>query len=354
MPLDLDNRTPFACAHPPMNARNGASILRVIVRATYDIRPDGTLSIAPKQAPVRMEDVYWGEEGKSSLRYETDVSLEKPFVDLLVNGLARPSNGRPATFVDVGLMFDNRMVKHMRVFGDRYWDYGVAGWRLTDPKPFATMPVIYDRAYGGMDEAGSEPRNRAGKGYTSKLSTSFAGTPAPNVEQIDALIRSPKDRPKPAGLGIISRDWQQRSRFAGTYDERWLEDRFPLLPDDFDMRFNQSAPEEQWIRSVKGGEWVRVVGLTADGGLGFRLPHGNVNLGLHYRKKSVEGPMQLDSILVDCELRRVELTWRTSADVHGDPFQLETMVVCTDSVELAPKVSPCDCEPPAEQASEVS
>jgi hypothetical protein len=337
MPLELQNETPFACAHPPLTARNGADILRFVVRATYDIKRDGALGLAAKQSPVRFEDVYWGEAGKSSLRYESDVSLDKPFADVIVNGQAHAPNGRPATSVNVGLMVQDRVVKHMRVTGDRRWHYGVTGWRITDPKPFLTMPVTYDRAFGGMDAAGSEARNRAGTGYTSKLTTSFEGTPLPNVEHIDELIRTPGDRPRPAGLGILSRDWKDRVRFAGTYDERWLNDRFPLLPDDFDMRFNQSAPEEQWLRAPAGGERMGVVGMTPDGALGFNLPRGAVRLVLHYRKRSVDSAMPLDGILIDCERRQVELTWRAIADIHGDPFQLDTMIVSTDSVELLAK-----------------
>src|SRR6266852_4050549 len=102
MPFERENRTPFSCAHPPMLAKNGANILRFIVRASYDITQGGTLALAAEQAPIRFADEYWGEEGKSSLRYESDASLDKPFVDLLVNGQAHAPNGRPATSVDVG------------------------------------------------------------------------------------------------------------------------------------------------------------------------------------------------------------------------------------------------------------
>ena len=342
MPLALENKTPFSCEHPPMGARNGANILRFIVRATYDIAYNGNLVLAKKQVPTRYADVYWREEGKSSLRYESDVSLDKPFVDLIVNGQAHAPNSRPTTSVNVGLIFQERMVKTMRVSGDRHWDYGLMGWRITDPKPFVAMPVTYDRAFGGMDEAGSEARNRVGTGYATKITTAFGGTPLPNVEHIDALVKTPTDRPKPAGLGIVSRDWQQRIRFAGTYDAKWLDDRFPLLPDDFDMRFNQSAPEDQWLPRIAGGETVRVMGMTPDGVLAFRLPRGTVRLSLHYRKRSIENQMTLDGVLIDCERRQLELTWRASADIHGDPFQLMTMVVSTESPELTPRDCGCD------------
>jgi hypothetical protein len=257
-------------------------------------------------------------------------------VDLLINGQAHAPRGRPSPFVDVALQFRDRVVKALRVFGDRRWKYGLTGWGASDPKPFVTMPLTYDRAFGGMDEAGSEPQNRVGTGYATKVTSKFAGTPLPNVEDPKNLIKSPTGRPRPAGLGIISRDWEQRVRFAGTYDQKWLDQRMPLLPDDFDMRFNQSAPEEQQIGKVVGGEKLRVSGMTPEGVLGFQVPRGSVQLAMEYRRRSETVEPQLDCILVDCERRQLELTWRYSIDIHGDPFQLETFTVSTDSPELTP------------------
>jgi hypothetical protein len=347
VPLDLDNRTPFSCAHPPMLAPNGANILRFVVRATYDIGPKG-LGLSKRQAPIRFEDVYWGETGKSSLRYESDVSLEKPFVDLIVNGKAYAPHGRPATQAAVGILFQDRFVRQLRVTGDRRWHYGLLGWGMTDPEPFVSLPVTYDRAFGGADGLGSESRNRVGMGYLSKVGAQLEGMPVPNVEFPEQSIKSPSDRPRPAGIGILSRDWRDRIKYAGTYDDKWLESRFPLLPADFDLRFNQSAPEDQWLHGVRGGETIKVIGMTPDGVLSFSIPRGSMRLGLHYRRRSSEAVMPLDTILVDCERRQVELTWRATADIHGDPFDLRTMIVSTDSPELTPK--DCGCDPRSQAA----
>jgi hypothetical protein len=332
--LELDNKTPFSCAHPPLTAKNGANILRVTARATYDVRPDGALRLAAKQAPIRVEDVYWGEPGKSSIRYECDIALERPFTDVIVNGQAHAPKGRAVTATDVGLMIGKNMVRRLRVTGDRRWMYGVAGWKPSDPKPFVTMPVIYDRAFGGMDAEGSEARNRCGTGYASRIATEFAGTALPNVEVADALINSPKQRPQPGGMGILCRDWQSRARFAGTYDKKWLDERMPLLPPDFDDRFNQCTPEDQWLRGPAAGTRIAVSGMSPAGVIGFEIPRGTVRLEAHYRKKTVPADMTLESVLLDCERRQVELTWRHSVDIHGDPFQLNTVLVKTDAPEL--------------------
>jgi hypothetical protein len=178
MPLDLENRTPFACGHPPMLAKNGATILRIIVRATYELADDGRLTLAPEQAPVRFEDAYWGEPAKSSLRHESDVSLEKPFTDVVVHGHACAPDGRPVTKMEVSLAVGSS-VKRLQVVGDRRWERSMGSWLMTPPSQFTTMPVTYDRAFGGMDAEGSESRNRVGRATRPASARSSKACPFP-------------------------------------------------------------------------------------------------------------------------------------------------------------------------------
>ena len=64
----------------------------------------------------------------------------------------------------------------------------------------------------------------------------------------------------PAGFGPIARHWEPRVRWAGTYDKRWQRTRKPLLPDDFDDRFHQCAPEDQQVDGgLIGGELVELL-----------------------------------------------------------------------------------------------
>ncbi len=65
--------------------------------------------------------------------------------------------------------------KRLRVFGDRYWEKGRFGLRMTEPEPFENMPIIYERAFGGIDEQASTPeqlimeeRNPVGTGFAVK------------------------------------------------------------------------------------------------------------------------------------------------------------------------------------------
>ena len=327
MVLDLRNITPFTCQPMPLTAKNGATFLRIVLKGGFEILRDGQLRLAENQPDVVMEDMYWGEPGTSSVRYESDVILEKPATDLVINGQAHAPNGRPVAEMDVAVAFQQRLVKRLRVTGDREWRRGPLGWYRTSAVPFTTMPIVYDRAFGGSDEKGSEPRNRNGTGYSSNFTSAYAGMPVPNIELPDQLINSASDRPWPAGLGVISKHWEPRLTYAGTYDAAWLENKFPLLPHNFDNHFFHSVSRDQWIPRPRGRELVAIQGMTPDGLLGFELPPCEIRLRLRYRDRVEAKYMAPETVLVEPEERRLVITWGASADIHGDPFQLLTIEV---------------------------
>ena len=77
----IDNRTPFAAERAWVRDRDGSEIWLVAVKATFDIRPDGTTAIAEEQPPVLRVPEYHGEPGKSSIKYESDLVLTKQTTD---------------------------------------------------------------------------------------------------------------------------------------------------------------------------------------------------------------------------------------------------------------------------------
>src|SRR5262245_21222552 len=95
----------------------------------------------------------------------------------------------------------------------------------------------------------------------------------PILEDPRALIKTPRDTPAPTGFGFLGRAWQPRLAFAGTWDERWRQDRCPLLPLDFDERYHNGAPADQIATPhLAGGEPVAVTGASPRGELRFDLP----------------------------------------------------------------------------------
>lgn len=139
--------------------------------------------------------------------------------------------------------------KSLAVFGDRFW---LPDGTISEPRPFATMPVTYDKAYGGPDF----PQNPTGKGMTAvAVSDDRSAVPLPNIEDPSRLLAAEDDRPAgPAGFGPQDITWPQRARYNGTYDERWKAQRWPGLPDDTDFLLFNRAPSDQWAREFFRGD----------------------------------------------------------------------------------------------------
>src|SRR5207247_3801921 len=110
-----------------------------------------------KQLPVTLADEYYGEPGKTSIKNPSNVSLTKPATDVLLLGTAYPPRGRPVTHMDVSLTAGS-LRKTIRVFGDRVWEKRGVLPSMSNPMPFATMPLVWERAYGGMESEGREFR----------------------------------------------------------------------------------------------------------------------------------------------------------------------------------------------------
>src|SRR5262245_48236524 len=101
--LQLDNRTPYAADRTIVMDKTGEKSWVVAVKATYQVRMDGTTELAEKQNPPLYSPDHIGEPGKSSIRHEADLIPTKPATDVLVNGHAYAPAGRPTQSVDVSI-----------------------------------------------------------------------------------------------------------------------------------------------------------------------------------------------------------------------------------------------------------
>src|SRR5262249_19035840 len=158
--------------------------------------------------------------------------------------------------------------------GDRVWQAGLVLTTASRPKPFATMPLVWERAFGGTDHKEGQPdrlyaedRNPIGAGFRiANGQKKLDGLPLPNLEDPRDLIASWKGRPAPVGFSPTCPAWEPRRKLAGTYDADWLRHRIPYLPRDFDPRFFQTAPPGLAAPGhFQGGEEVEVRGATPDG-----------------------------------------------------------------------------------------
>lgn len=327
------NRTPYATGSTWVQDKDANKIWLVVLKATFDIRPDGSCQLCDQQIPVLQIAKPLGEFGQSSLIYEADLFGIKTCTDILVRGSAWSPRDEPATAVDVQLSL-GAIRKRLRVFGDRVWERGAFGVAPSSPQPFESMPIVYERAYGGWDRAAQdaaehrmESRNPIGVGFA--LSADHCvGRPLPNIEWPDRLIDSWKDRPPPAGLNAVECHWTPRRELAGTYDEAWLDNRFPLWAQDFNPRYNNCAPADQQADGfLRGGESVELLNLSADGQMRFQLPRIQPLFETRFKQESVEHRAQLCSVIIEPDASRLIMAWQTSLICNQRMDDLDATVV---------------------------
>jgi hypothetical protein len=331
---EVDNRTPFAAERGWVRDREGAELWLVAVKCTFDIKLDGSTVISSDQPPVLRVPEYYGEPGKSSVKYEADLVMTKATTDILVVGHAWAPQGRPVTQVDVGLRVGS-LQKTLRVTGDRRW--GSLG--ISSPEPFTKMPIVYERAFGGGDSKSRHPeldwdwRNPVGTGFATSRDN-LDEIAVPNIEYPDNTVTGWKDRPQPAGFGPIASHWQPRVALGGTYDDKWMRERQPLLPSDFDDRFFQCAPQDQQTAEfLRGGETVALSRLTLSSELRFTLPR--LYLGFDTRfydgSRVIHKDRRLHSVIFEPDYPRLSLVWHSALPCHFKVQKLERTVVTLKS-----------------------
>jgi hypothetical protein len=316
--MELTNETPFVAERVVLQDKDGRDVLVAIVKGTYVILTSG-VRLAGEQTPIQLADTFHGEPGRSSTALESDLAPRKLGTDVVVLGHAYAPRGR-ARELDVSLAV-GPLRRSLRVYGDRFWTEVMGAAALTSPEPFERMPLVYERAFGGLDATAEDPRhheredrNPVGLGLRARRSRGTGeAIRAPNIEDPAQLITSLDDRPEPAGFGFIGRSWQPRAGFAGTYDEAWLKDRSPLPPKDFDDRHYSAAhPRLVSRRHLNGDEPVVLLNASPGGTLRFQLPavrpHVEVTLG----NELCPLEMAFDTLIVHADEERVVMVWRGS------------------------------------------
>jgi hypothetical protein len=318
--LEIQNRTSFEAAVVPSQNKEGYDYAVITVKGTFEIGKNAKdLPIAEAQAPIVWSDEHYGEPGQSSVKYESDIFPSKKGTDVILLGHAYASK-KSDKWVDVGLQIGT-LSKNVRVFGNRYWHRSVVSWGWSEPAPFERIPLMYEKAFGGMDTSdpnpgkhGYEKRNPVGTGFNlSGIKERLEGLPFPNLEDPQELICSWKDRPSPAGFGFIGRNWEPRVNYAGTYDESWQKKRCPLLPEDFDERYyNGASPGLIGNPSLKAGAAVQITNAFKTGVLAFNLPKRSIDATVWIKGKETVHTLTMDTVIIEPDEMRILLVWRAT------------------------------------------
>ena len=332
--MRFTNVTGFPASWTMGFQRDGRELLIVMVKVTYSLPPTGQeAQLAPKQVPLIEADQFAGEPGLSAPLYETDYAHRKPACDVLLVGSAYAPAGRRVTRMQVGMKV-GRVVKQFAVVGARVWRKGVIGITASEPQPFELLPITYDCAFGGTDRTQAERgrtdtflANPVGKGYW-RHTDRIDGQLLPNTEQIDRPVEKHDGDYLPMAFSPIGRNWLPRMKFAGTYDQAWIENTAPLWPDDFEERYFQAAPPDQTMPYPKGGEEVVLRNLSPDGERAFRLPDRRVPMTfIPHKGRDANREASLDTIVLEPDQQRFPLTWRVSLPLGRSVFDVKETVI---------------------------
>jgi len=328
--LQLKNNTQFEAAIAVFPNEKAIDSVHVMIKATFSIGEK--VAVASEQIPIIMADVYWGEPGRSSLRYASEYHLIKPTTDIVMAGLASAPDKKPVQGLDV-LLSVGPYQKTVRVFGERRWVTGIlGGLGISLPAPFEAMPLVYERAFGGVYQPENEkkpllyePCNPVGVGFLGKQKPkALKGTSLPNMEDPAQLIKKPGDQPAPAGFSFIAPSWQPRSLYAGTYDKQWTQKRAPYLPDDYDPRFLNTASQGLVCQAyLNGGEPVFITNMSPDGQLQFNLPQTEFDVDVRIEGKGQKPPLNLETVFFEPNEKRMSLLWRAAVTCDKKVLKVE-------------------------------
>jgi uncharacterized protein YjbI with pentapeptide repeats len=208
----------------------GAPHITAIVKATFTMTPNGVMTVS---APDELQpaDAYQDGDPRRSVIAVGDRVPYRGKADIMVTGSAHPAQG-------FGREAAARLVVqrgHTTVL-----DKSI---HVADVAPFAQMPIVYERAFGGPET----DDNPIGTGATP-------GTSAPN-------FADPRAPGRPASFGPLARWWRSRDRLFGTGDRSAVDRPVAEIPADLDWDYFQSAPIDQRVEFLRGDEWITVEGF---------------------------------------------------------------------------------------------
>jgi hypothetical protein len=336
----------------PGQTPQGEPILSVLLKRTYDILPGAACRRAQADRPLVPGDMHWDSPMNSSVLHESDLVPFKLGTDVVLNGKAYAPGGRAVPACQVTFQIADR-IKRIHVQGDRVARYVKDGTpAFTDPQPFETLELRYERAYGGTDVQSDRqtpypyPRNPMGRGFV--VANTEAGVdrlPLPNLEDPDDRLTPERlcigefakwtGQPAPTGLGWYAKAWMSRSQYAGVMPgdrateqelrkayaqlvpadqrEAYLKHQLP----DMDFRFFQGATRGLAMSYLKGDESIRTENLSPQGELAFKLPGERPAIGLDIGSGVQQPAVVLHTVMIRMEEGQLDLVWRGAVPYPG-------------------------------------
>jgi hypothetical protein len=336
----------------PGQSPEGAYVLSVLLKRTFQIVAEGHCPRAEEDRAIVPGDVFWDDPMNSSVRYESDLVPFKVATDVVLNGTVHAPGGVARKSCLASLQVGEHR-KTVHVIGDRVARYAGGGPpTITEPAPFITMDLRYERAYGGTDVYSDlkvpypYPRNPLGRGFVvANTRKSVDNLPLPNLEDPQSPLsafplclgdyRQWQARPVPAGLGWFSKVWLPRAELAGILPrDRPVEQELrkayaALLPADqrepylkngfrdMDFRFFNGASPGLALPVLKGGETVVTENVSPAGRLSFNLPKEAPRIGLDIGDGIQEPEVVMQTVMIRMDEGQIDIVWRGAVPYRG-------------------------------------
>lgn len=333
--MEVINNTKLLGEVAGAKTKEGLDALVIAVKGTWSFPEEaGQLcKLSKEPVPLIDSDLYL-DEGATVTLQEYDFAPIKPKCDVILNGHAYAPNGEPTKECVVGLDVAGQVTKKFTVKGNRYWKRSLGRLTISEPEPFVKQTIDYGCAFGGIDASKGEDKtsafnlNYAGRGFCKGDKESLINQPAPHTEELNKPISNTTGPYQPMSFGCVGRAWQPRLPLAGTYDQNWVDNISPFLPDDFDNAFFQSAPLDQQMDYLQGGETVLLYNLTPNGTERFSLPKQEVHLTI----KDTTGELiniqcVADTLVIEPDERRFSIVWRYLHPMKRNQPKIDTLII---------------------------
>lgn len=288
--------------------------ITVVVKATF-LAKTSPASPANAPQPYRISDAHHKNQPLARVTAASDRVPLKPRVDVTVLGNAHAPRGKTVAEMTarIALLHEGEILidKSVRVVGAR---------RSADspPLPFVRMPIIYERAYGGIG-----------------VSDNLIGCGEEDAEEDDQPnILDPRDSSRPAGFGPLSAAWPARKKLLGNVPVKDIEAPLMILPNNFDGLYFQSAPLDQQLDELPPSAQLVLEGFDPERErIEIELPDARAMgaiYGLDKDNPDRATPIEFraDTLQLDTENWILTLTFRGHIEIQ-DPSVLDQVVVAT-------------------------
>lgn len=301
--MELVNRTVLPSAYRVVKSSDGKDLLHVAIKATYSFGSDVPPALSSVQLPVALEDEYYGDPSDSALRYSSDFSAQKDSTDIGLVGDAVAASDTISQ-MDVSLSIGD-WERSLLIFGDRVWKKKLGFCRLTDPAVFQSIPLVYERAFGGGCDGELDARNPIGVGFQPKKSKlPISELLVPHIETSSDPIKSRKDCPVPAGFGFLNPRWRQKTPAQAAH------------------------PDLVYGGFLKGNEPIVLKGFSEEGDFSFCLPAQVPECELSYTGAESESmELVVEKLFIDTNEQQAVLVWNGWKDISNRLYNLETIDV---------------------------